>query len=48
MQKADNVTITVHQAAAQDIQNRERNRKANDESQLLMTRSRSRLRQDKN
>lgn len=45
MQKADSTTIAVHQAAANDLSNRN-NRRATDESQV-MTRSRSRIRQDK-
>ena len=47
MQKADNLTVAVHQAAASDIQNRQQNRRVNDESQQPIARSRSRIREDK-
>ena len=44
MQKVDSMATAVHQAAANDISNRAKNRKVNDESQPL-NRSRSRIRQ---
>ena len=48
MQKADHLTTTIHEAAANDIVNRDKTRKVNDESLQPMGRSRSNIRNDKN